>query len=84
MTNTKAVELMLEARRAEARQGGGAARIERQHAKGKRTARERIEALLDPGSFVETGMFVTHRGDRLRHGCGSSVRRRRGDRDRHH
>jgi len=61
MTNTKAIELTLEGRRAEALQGGGAARIERQHAKCKRTARERIEALLDSGSFVETGMFVTHR-----------------------
>jgi acetyl-CoA carboxylase carboxyltransferase component len=56
-----AVRQALEARRAEALRGGGAARIERQHAKGKRTARERIEALLDPGSFVESGMFVTHR-----------------------
>ncbi len=44
-----------------ARLGGGAARIAAQHAKGKRTARERMAALLDPDSFVETGMFVTHR-----------------------
>lgn len=41
--------------------GGGAKRIESQHAKGKLTARERIELLLDKGSFEEIGMFVTHR-----------------------
>ncbi len=41
--------------------GGGEARIERQHAAGKLTARERIELLLDPGTFVETDRFVTHR-----------------------
>ncbi|MCC6213729.1 MAG: acyl-CoA carboxylase subunit beta [Polyangiaceae bacterium] len=41
--------------------GGGAARIEKQHAAGKLTARERIEQLLDPGSFVELDRFVTHR-----------------------
>jgi propionyl-CoA carboxylase beta chain len=42
-------------------QGGGQARIDRQHALGKLTARERVELLLDPGSFVEIGRFVTHR-----------------------
>ncbi len=47
--------------RAEATLGGGEARIATQHAKGKKTARERIEQLLDPGTFHETGMFVTHR-----------------------
>lgn len=41
--------------------GGGLAQIEKQHSKGKLTARERIEKLLDPGTFVETGLFVTHR-----------------------
>jgi propionyl-CoA carboxylase beta chain len=41
--------------------GGGAARIDKQHAQGKLTARERIELLLDPGSFVEIGRFVSHR-----------------------
>lgn len=41
-------------------QGGGQARIERQHAKGKRTARERIDAFLDPGTFVETDRLVVH------------------------
>ncbi len=43
----------------EARQGGGAKRIEQQHARGKLTARERIDLLLDEGSFQEIGMFVT-------------------------
>ncbi|SFP16926.1 acyl-CoA carboxylase subunit beta [Tranquillimonas alkanivorans] len=51
----------LEARRETARMGGGARRIEAQHAKGKLTARERIELLLDEGSFEEFDMFVTHR-----------------------
>ena len=46
--------------RAEARMGGGAKRIESQHAKGKLTARERINLLLDEGSFEELDMFVTH------------------------
>ncbi|MGE5619528.1 MAG: acyl-CoA carboxylase subunit beta [Sphingomonadaceae bacterium] len=41
--------------------GGGERRIEQQHARGKLTARERLELLLDPGSFQEMGMFVTHR-----------------------
>ncbi len=47
--------------REEARQGGGPERVARQHAKGKLTARERIELLLDKGSFRELDMFVTHR-----------------------
>ncbi|MEO0883775.1 MAG: acyl-CoA carboxylase subunit beta [Pseudomonadota bacterium] len=51
----------LEARRERARAGGGQKRIERQHAKGKLTARERIEVLLDEGSFEEYDMFVEHR-----------------------
>ena len=42
-------------------QGGGAARVEAQHAKGKLTARERLDLLLDPGSFIELDRFVTHR-----------------------
>jgi len=41
--------------------GGGEKRIERQHAQGKMTARERIEAFCDPDSFTEVGMFVKHR-----------------------
>ncbi|MFO7179291.1 MAG: acyl-CoA carboxylase subunit beta [Pseudomonadota bacterium] len=51
----------LERRDAEALQGGGRARIEKQHAQGKLTARERIDVLLDEDSFVEMGRFVTHR-----------------------
>jgi len=51
----------LAAMEAQARQGGGPERIERQHARGKMTARERLEALLDPGSFFELDGFVTHR-----------------------
>jgi propionyl-CoA carboxylase beta chain len=51
----------LEVRRAEARLGGGEKRIAAQHSKGKLTARERIEVLLDEGSFEEFDMFVAHR-----------------------
>ena len=51
----------LRERRAEARKGGGDRRIDSQHSKGKLTARERLELLLDPGSFEEFDMFVTHR-----------------------
>ena len=47
--------------RAEANLGGGIKRIESQHRKGKFTARERIDMLLDEGSFEEFDMFVTHR-----------------------
>jgi acetyl-CoA carboxylase carboxyltransferase component len=47
--------------RAEAKLGGGVKRIESQHKKGKYTARERIDMLLDEGSFEEFDMFVTHR-----------------------
>jgi acetyl-CoA carboxylase carboxyltransferase component len=56
----------LEQRRAEARLAGGAAAIERHHAKGKMTARERIEYLLDEGSFQELDMLSRHRA----HGMG--------------
>jgi acetyl-CoA carboxylase carboxyltransferase component len=51
----------LQEMRTQAHAGGGPARIERQHAKGKLTARERIEKLLDPGTFRELDMFVAHR-----------------------
>jgi len=51
----------LERRRAQARAGGGERRIAAQHAKGKLTARERIDVLLDEGSFEEFDMFVEHR-----------------------
>ena len=48
-------------RRETVRQGGGPKAIEKQHAKGKLTARERINRLLDPGSFQEVAPYVTHR-----------------------
>src|SRR5271169_4948941 len=51
----------LDRRRARARLGGGQQRIKAQHAKGKLTARERIDLLLDHGSFEEFDMFVQHR-----------------------
>ncbi|MGK6316433.1 carboxyl transferase domain-containing protein, partial [Neorhizobium sp. DT-125] len=57
----KEVIIDLEKRRSEARLGGGERRIEAQHAKGKLTARERLEVLLDEGSFEEFDMYVTHR-----------------------
>jgi propionyl-CoA carboxylase beta chain len=48
--------------REEARLGGGQERIDRQHERGRLTARERLSLLLDEGSFQEFGMFVTHQG----------------------
>src|SRR5499433_1898762 len=57
----KEVREELERRRAKARAGGGAARIEAQHARGKLTARERLELLLDEDSFEEFDMYVEHR-----------------------
>ena len=51
----------LERRRASARAGGGERRIEAQHKRGKLTARERLELLMDKGSFEEFDMFVEHR-----------------------
>jgi len=56
-----AILKQVEARRAEARMGGGQARIDVQHSKGKLTARERVEVLLDEGSFEEFDTFVAHR-----------------------
>ena len=52
---------LLDRRRAESEEGGGAERLKAQHAKGKLSARERLDALLDEGSFVELDRFVTHR-----------------------
>src|SRR6188472_3486819 len=52
---------LLERRAAEAEVGGGAARLEAQHRKGKLSARERLDLLLDEGSFVELDRFVVHR-----------------------
>lgn len=72
----------LEKMRTEARLGGGEKRIEKQHQKGKLTARERVELLVDENSFEEFDMFVTHRstdfglerqkflGDGVITGCG--------------
>jgi propionyl-CoA carboxylase beta chain len=51
--------------RAKAREGGGAARVSKQHAKGKLTARERLDLLLDPGTFNEIEPFITSAGDEL-------------------
>jgi propionyl-CoA carboxylase beta chain len=51
----------LDEKRQAARLGGGRRRIDAQHARGKLTARERVELLLDPGSFEEWDMFVEHR-----------------------
>ncbi|MBI3962934.1 MAG: acyl-CoA carboxylase subunit beta, partial [Deinococcus sp.] len=58
----------MEERRKKVESGGGAERIEDQHRKGKLTARERLQALLDPGSFVETGVFVEHRNEGMMEG----------------
>src|SRR3974390_3618505 len=57
----KEVIVELERGRNEARLAGGVKRIEAQHARGKLTARERIELLMDDGSFEEYDMFVEHR-----------------------
>jgi propionyl-CoA carboxylase beta chain len=65
----------LEKKRAEARLGGGQKRIDSQHAKGKLTARERIQLLLDEGSFEEWDMFVEHRS----HDFGMEEQRIPGD-----
>ena len=60
MTIQKKLET-LERLRQESEQGGGADRVQAQHDKGKLTARERLQLLLDPGSFVEQDRFVAHR-----------------------
>ena len=76
---TKAEEKIQELieKRAEARLGGGEKAIEKQHARGKYTARERIAQLLDEGSFEELDMFVTHRctnfGQDKKHFLGDGV-----------
>ena len=59
-TNKEKIEL-LKSKNSEALLGGGQKRIDKQHEKGKLTARERIELLLDEGSFEEVGKFVRHR-----------------------
>jgi propionyl-CoA carboxylase beta chain len=65
----------LQALRDEARHAGTEAAVERQHARGKLTARERIDLLLDPGSFTELDMFTRHRA----HGFGLEDNRPWGD-----
>jgi acetyl-CoA carboxylase carboxyltransferase component len=62
MNNQDKIQKLIDLR-GEAKLGGGEKRIEAQHAKGKLTARERIEMLLDEGSFEEYDMFMTHRCD---------------------
>ena len=70
------------AMRAESLLGGGRSAIEQQHARGKLTARERLELLLDPGSFVELDAFVTHRATDVRSREATLPRRRRRHRPR--
>jgi propionyl-CoA carboxylase beta chain len=59
------LEAELEARNQLAFAGGGAERVAKQHRAGKLTARERIDTLLDPGSFIETDRFATHHSQAL-------------------
>lgn len=66
---------LLERRRAESELGGGAEKLKQQHAKGKLSARERLDVLLDEGSFVELDRFVTHRS----HDFGLEAQRPYGD-----
>ena len=61
MRSIDAIRKELEKRRSEALLGGGQERIDKQHKDKKLTARERIDLLLDPGTFVELDRFVTHR-----------------------
>ncbi len=60
MTNQEKLNKLIDLR-AEAKVGGGEKRIEKQHTQGKMTARERIDVLLDEGSFEEMDMFIKHR-----------------------
>ena len=60
MTMREKLEL-LDKRRAESEQGGGEKRLKAQHDKGKLSARERLDLLLDEGSFTELDRFVVHR-----------------------
>ena len=65
MTNEDPRILELRRVRAKALEGGGEERIKKQKAKGKMTARERVEMLLDPGTFNEIEPFITHQGDEM-------------------
>ena len=60
MSTEKKIKEMQE-KKISLQQGGGRDRIDKQHRSGKLTARERIDKLVDPGSFVEIDGFVTHR-----------------------
>ena len=75
-TSNEKINELIE-KRAQARLGGGQKAIDKQHAKGKYTARERIAQLLDEGSFEELDMFVTHRctnfGQDKKHILGDGV-----------
>ncbi|MYE27573.1 MAG: acyl-CoA carboxylase subunit beta [Chloroflexi bacterium] len=64
MTISPKIE-QLRAKRDESQQGGGEARIQRQHDKGKKTARERLDILLDPGTFREVDAFVHHHNNKF-------------------
>jgi propionyl-CoA carboxylase beta chain len=61
MSNTEEKYRLFEEKNKIAELGGGQDRIDKQHAAGRKTARERIDLLLDPGTFVELDKFVTHR-----------------------
>ena len=61
MESAVKISELIESKRKAAKFGGGQDRIDKQHEKGKLTARERIDVLLDPDSFEEIGMFVEHR-----------------------
>ena len=63
------------AKREKARLGGGEKAIDKQHARGKYTARERIDMLVDEGSFEEYDMFKLHRCHNFRHGEKTIPRR---------
>ncbi|MBI5944512.1 MAG: acyl-CoA carboxylase subunit beta [Chloroflexi bacterium] len=65
MTNEDPRILELRKVRAKALEGGGEERIKKQKTKGKMTARERVEMLLDPGTFNEIEPFITHQGDEM-------------------
>ncbi|MEK7714661.1 MAG: carboxyl transferase domain-containing protein, partial [candidate division NC10 bacterium] len=65
----------LRRRRAQAELAGGDERVRRQHKAGKKTARERLELLLDPGSFAEIDKFVVHQS----HDFGMAEQRIPGD-----
>ena len=66
------VQDSLEQLRKKALLGGGEIRIKKQHQKGKRTARERIDLLIDPGTFQEIGLFATDSKEKDSNGSDSA------------